>query len=173
MNIYEIEAEFRHLQEALENQEIPDEVYADMIDCMDFELEAKADGYAKVIRNMESSINSLAAEANLLNTKKKTLETRVDKLKSTLLTALLNIKGEKVQGEIFGFAVRNSERVEVPDIRRFFEAMEANPEDKQLYVTVKHTETPNKTEIKKAIKNGAEIPGAVIVQNKTLQVKVG
>lgn len=97
----------------------------------------------------------------------------MDRLKANLLTALLNIKGEKVKGEIFGFSVRKSERVEMTDEREFFEVMDANPNEKAVYVTVNHKETPNKAEIKKALKKGVKIPGARIMTNKNLQLKVG
>lgn len=173
MNIYEITGEYKHLQEALESGEISDEEYNDMLECMDFELEAKADGYGAVIRNMEATINAISAEESLLSARRKALENRVDRLKANLLTALLNIKGEKVKGEIFGFSVRKSERVEMTDEREFFEVMDANPNEKAVYVTVNHKETPNKAEIKKALKKGVKIPGARIMTNKNLQLKVG
>ena len=70
-----------------------------------------------------------------------------------------NVK--KVDTGKFKVSLRKSKKVEILDETKI-------PLD---YMNEKHEWTPNKTELARALKAGAEIEGAVLVENESLQVK--
>lgn len=74
MNLYEITGALMKLQTLLEDPEVDQQLVEDCINDYTEELEVKADGYVKVIRNMEGTIAAIKQEQDRLAAKKKTLE---------------------------------------------------------------------------------------------------
>ena len=105
MNIYEITNEYLHLQEAMENEELTEEEYADMLDCMDFELENKVDGYCYVMKNIDVTAKALKAEEDKLKARRKALEKRLERLQETLVDSMKVIGKEKIKGNVFGIKI--------------------------------------------------------------------
>lgn len=172
MNIYEITEQYAIIQNAIENEEITEEEYAVMLECMDFELTEKADGYAYVLRNIELTAEALKKEADRLNAKRKAIEGRAETLKKSLLYALEAMGKDRVKGTAFGFRIGKSKETVITDSKAFFEGL-AGTENYNRFVTEKHEAKPNKTAIKKAIGEGEEIAGAAVVENRRLVLVTG
>lgn len=121
------------------------------------DLTIKADAYMTVIKGKEATIEMLDKEIKRLTAMKKTEDNQIKRLKSFLLNAVTAFG--KFNTDRFKFSTRNSEAVEI-------ENEELLPED---YWVIK--QTPNKAAIKAALKGGAEINGATLKTNTSLNVR--
>ena len=72
------------------------------------EIENKADGYAKVIRNMEGQIDAFKTEEKRLAEKRKSLEHAVDRLKGNLFDSMQKTGKKKFKTDLFSFAIQKN-----------------------------------------------------------------
>lgn len=125
------------------------------------ELEVKSVGYAHVIRKIEGDVDLIAAEIKRLQALKKAKETTVDRLKTSIESAMDLYGIRKVETPTMVLSLRPSESVTVEDEIVL-------PKE---YVVAKTTYSPDKVAIKKAIKAGEKISGATITVNQNLQIR--
>lgn len=104
MNLYELTAVYKRLQDQLENGDDVEGIIAVIGD----ELEAKADGYARVIRNMESQIKAFKDEEKRIAENRKKLETGVERLKNNLFESMKATGKEKFKTELFSFSIQKN-----------------------------------------------------------------
>ncbi len=125
----------------------------------------KAEGYAKLILKWDSEIDAAAAEIKRIQAIKKTKENSVGRLKETLKAALLVCGQEDAKGvkrfetPLVKLSTRKSYAVEITDEN-------ALPED--CFVIKKEV---SKTAIKEMLEAGAEIDGASMKENISVQIK--
>jgi hypothetical protein len=124
------------------------------------ELEVKSIAYVEVIKAKESFNTRIEEEIKRLQAMKKSNDKLVDRLKNNLLNAV-NLFGNFEAG-FLKFSTRKSTSVVV--------TIEANDLPKE-FKTIKVTEAPDKTAIKKAIEQGQEIEGCILVTKLNLQIK--
>jgi len=102
MTLYELTGEYMALLSALEEGD--DELLDDLLR-IEGDIEAKAEGYAKVIRNLEAEIDALKAEEKRLNDRRKTGEKSLDRIKRAL-KASMEITGKTdFKSGIFKFKI--------------------------------------------------------------------
>lgn len=104
MNLYELTAVYKRLQDQLENGDDVEGIIAVIGD----ELETKADGYARVIRNLESQIKAFKDEEKRIAENRKKLETGVERLKSNLFDSMKVTGKEKFKTDLFSFAIQKN-----------------------------------------------------------------
>jgi len=126
----------------------------------------KAESYTKLILKLESDVEAASAEIKRIQDLKKTKENTVKRLKTTLRDALMIFGRQdaktgamKYETPLFKLSIRTSNAVEVND--------EAILPDE--FWAIKRE--VSKTLISTAIKDGREVPGASMVENKSLQIK--
>ena len=78
----------------------------DTMEGLDFEFEAKADGYAKIIRNLTSDVEGLKAEIERLQSRKRTIENNITALKNRLEDSMIQTGKEKFKTELFSFNIQ-------------------------------------------------------------------
>lgn len=125
------------------------------------QLESKSIAYLEVIKDREAYINNAKEEIKRLQAIVKVNDNLVNRLKNNLLTAVKTFGSFEVGFVKFG--TRKSTTVEVSD-----DMINQLPKE---YKTIKVTETPNKTAIKKALQQGVEIDGCRLIQNENLSIK--
>ena len=111
MNIYELTAEYLHLQEVFENLDSTDEDYkalAELLEITENNIEEKAENYAKVIKNFEAGVTGLKAEEKRLAEKRKRLETSIETLKLNLYNAMIATGKRKFEKGVFKFAIQKN-----------------------------------------------------------------
>jgi hypothetical protein len=108
MNLYDMTADFLKLQQLLEDPEIDQELVTAAIQDLEGEIEWKADGYARIIKNMEANIDAIKAEKNRLDSKKKQLENSIDRLKSNLQECMIITGKTKFKTDLFSFAIQKN-----------------------------------------------------------------
>lgn len=168
MKLYEIANEYLSLLEMAENEEIPPEVLADTLEAIGGEIEEKADNIGCVLKEIEAEINAFKAEEQRLAERRKRKEKLYEKLKTYLSETLQRIGVDRVETTRNIISFRKSEAVEVDEEKFLKWANEQFNRDDLIIST--YTEKANKTEIKKELKAGIEIPGAVLVTKKNLQL---
>ena len=162
--LYEITQDYLQIQHMMEDPELDPKTLADTMEGIEGELEVKADGYAKVIRNMESDISAIKAEMTRLSDRKKTIEKNIQTLKLALQKAMEITGKTKFKTELFSFGVRTNTPAVVMD-EQYIENI---PER-----FLKYSEpTINKVAIKEAIQNGENLEGlAHLEQGSSLMIK--
>ena len=108
MNLYELTADFLELQAMLEDPEAETQAITDTMDAIEGEIEWKADGYARVIKNMQGSITAIIAEQDRLQAKKNLLESGVKRLKDNLQAAMIATGKTKFKTDLFSFAIQKN-----------------------------------------------------------------
>lgn len=119
--------------------------------------EEKIDNILCWMRNLEADEKAYAEEEARFKAKKTQAKNKRERLKS-FTQYILN--GEKFKNEHFSVSYRRSEKVEVADIK-------AIPSE---FLKIKEPEA-DKMAIKKAIKDGAEVPGVRLEENVSMIIK--
>lgn len=153
MNLYQIDAEIMKLID-YETGEILD---WDKLDELQAAKEQKIENIALYIKNLNAEAAALKAEKDAFAERQKAAERRAEGLKQYLTNAL---KGEKFKTTKVNISFRSSETLEIAD-------GVVIPDD---YLRYKEPEI-NKTELKKAIKDGLLLEGVSIVKNQNIQIK--
>ena len=124
------------------------------------ELEVKSIAYVEVIKQRESFNARIDEEIKRLQAIKKANDNLVLRLKNNLLNAV-NMFGNFEAG-FLKLSTRKLKSVEV--------TIDTNDLPKE-FKSIKVTEAPDKTAIKKAIESGQEVKGCRIVENINLAIK--
>ena len=104
MNLYELTAVYQRLQDQIE----AGEDYEGILAVIGDEIETKADGYARVIRNMESQAAAFKEEEKRIAEKRKRLETSIERLKQNLFDSMKITGKEKFKTELFSFSIQKN-----------------------------------------------------------------
>ena len=156
MKLYEI----TELQKELEREDDA-EIKQDLQELIEFELKNKSNNIIYVIKNLEGNNTAIDAEIERLQALKKRNSSNIDKIKSNILWFMQQNNIDSIKTDLATFSKRKSESTDI-------ENMEQIPQE---FITIKQTFVPDKTAIKKAIKEGREVAGAKVIINYSLQVK--
>ena len=161
MKLYEISVFYNQLMEAVENGDIAIDDMKDTLDAISEDLNTKINNICKLMRNLESDEKAFKEEATRLYDCAKRAKEKREYLKEYVDETLKSMGISKVETELFKLSYRKSKAVNIT-------SFEALPDD---YLKV--TTTIDKAGIKKALADGEEVAGAELVENMTLQIKVG
>lgn len=166
MKLYEIANDYIALIEAIENGELPEEAITDTLEAIKAEIEDKADNIACLLKNIEADITAIKAEEDRLKERRQQKERTCKRVEQYLSDTLLKLGVAKVETARNKITFRKSESVEI-DKETFIAWASKNRNDLLKYAQPE----PKKTEIKNAIKGGAEIVGATLVKKQNIQIK--
>lgn len=150
------------------------EIDAAILDCIDeetgeildvgkltklsIERESKIEGVALWVKNLKSDVEALKAERDTFAERAKQASKKLESLSEWLRTSL---NGQRFDTSLVSVSSRKSEAVGITDINVI-------PDE---YVTETITETPDKREIKIALKSGEKVPGCDLVLKDNIQIK--
>jgi thiamine phosphate synthase YjbQ (UPF0047 family) len=159
MNIYEItEIENQIEKIAIENDgEIPDGLLQQLVEKQTESL-VQIEKLCKYIRHLELFQEKAKEEESRIKSIRKQAENRISNIKKYLTPYVY--KNNKIEAGIFKLSIRQSTSVVLAD--DFNDAR---------FITVVQETKINKNDIKKAIKNGEEIKGAILMKHENLQIK--
>ena len=106
--LYELTSEFLQLMDMLEDEECDEQCIMDTLESVEYENEDKADGYAKIIKSLESNVDGLSKEADRLITRKKTYENRIKWLKQNLEMCMRATGKRKFTTDLFSFNIQKN-----------------------------------------------------------------
>ena len=123
-------------------------------------LHIKTQNYISLIKEIDGRTNTIDAEIKRLQALKKHNVSFVDRLKENISTAMKTLEIEEIRTDLNKISFRKSKSVQIEDV-------ELLPND----CVIIEKKPISKTELKKRIENGEIISGAIIVENKNLQIK--
>lgn len=169
MKLYELTDEYNALMQMLDDEtDIPAEALADTLESITAEIEVKADNIACLLKNLDADITAIKAEEARLADRRKSKEAAYDRIKQYLSDELQKADLTKIETARNKITFRRSESVDLlVDETAFINWAEENRDDLLTY----KLPTINKTAIKAAIKEGANIAGAQIVEKQNIQIK--
>lgn len=127
------------------------------LDALQMEREQKLENVAVWFKNTKAEFEAVKAEEDKLRKRKQALANRMDGIKAYLM---LHLEGENISSGRVKTGYHTTK--DVVELDEGFEIPEAYQR-----VTIE----PNKTAIKDAIKGGAEIPGARLVNKVSVTVR--
>lgn len=160
--LYEIDQEILDCVD-METGEILD---SEKLDALQMERERKLEGVALWVKDLNAEAAAVKEEADKLIARKKSLDNKITSLKNWLLYAL---DGEKLKTPRCNVYQTHSQRVAVADeekLIRYLQTIE-NPE---RFLRFREPEL-RKDEIKKALKDRIEIPGAELETTESVVIK--
>ena len=125
------------------------------------ELQTKAIDYGFVIKAFDDEIDVIDKEIERLEERKAYVKRNKDRMKSIVSSAMEEFGITKIKSETLQLSFRKSESVEIVDERLVDEK----------FKKVKTEVSLDKTAIKNAIKNGADVQGVKLVEKNNLQIK--
>ena len=157
MNLYELSIAFQEVQ----TMELDPEVMKDTLDSIGGTFENKAENMAKLIRNLESDRLAYKEEEDRLKTKRQAVENKLEWLKTYLKDCMKLTGKTKFKSGVFKFSIqKNPVSVNVTNKKIL-------PED----YLIPQPPKVNNTTLKKALKNGIEVPGAELKQTEGLRIR--
>lgn len=106
--LYELTSDWQRLMDFIEDPEADQEIILETWLDLDGELEAKADGYAKVMAEEKARIEALKAEAKRLTTRRQTIENNLDRLKGALADMMKATGKRKFKTDLFSFGIQKN-----------------------------------------------------------------
>lgn len=129
----------------------------DDLDAIEMEFRDKVENVALMVKNFLSDAEAYKREKESFAKKEQAAKNKAERLKAYLAG---NLGGEKFKSDRVTISYRKSDSVEITDAA-------ALP---VKYLRTKEPE-PNKAEIKKALKAGEEVSGAVLIEKESIQIK--
>lgn len=166
MKLYEITEQLKNVAELLTNPEFAEnqDVQA-ALDAIQEDFDKKAESVVYVIKNAESEVGAIDVEIKRLQAMKKQRQNGIERIKDYLKINMASTDTKSIKCPLFSISYREQAGGAVELDEELFLSNNVNED----FVTVKIT--PNKTEIKKALKDGVEIVGAKLVDSKVLTIR--
>lgn len=171
--LYDIDERLRMLEEYsvdIETGEILDNEtdFKNVYEEIKMDLQTKIEQTLCFVKNLNADIQALKSEEDKLKKRRQAKENLVNRLKRMVNDHVIlqcendaELNAYKFETPKCRLSYRKSEVVDVYDL-------DSIPSE---YITIKTEKTANKTDIKKAIKDGKEISGATIQTNYNMQIK--
>lgn len=105
--LYEITDKYKFIQSLIEDG-ADEEVFAEALANNDADLADKLEGYAMVIKNIESDVEGYKTEEKRLATRRKSMENKIKRMKESMQQAMIAANERKIQGERFTFTVQKN-----------------------------------------------------------------
>jgi SpoVK/Ycf46/Vps4 family AAA+-type ATPase len=159
MRLYELSQNYLQLMNMIEDME--DDALKDTLESIEDEIHSKAENIAKLMRNIDGDIDAIKTEEKRLADRRKALENRKNGLKQ-YVEDQLNLTGiDKVKTATFTIAIQNNPpSVHIDDhehIPTTYWVAQEPKLDKKLLLQY--------------LKDGNEINGVRLVQNRSLRIR--
>jgi predicted ribosome quality control (RQC) complex YloA/Tae2 family protein len=159
--LYSLTEEYQELMSMALDPDVDPEALADTLEGIEGEIENKADGYAKVMRNLDADASAIKEEIARLTERKKRIEANVDRMKKSLETAMRLTGKTKFKTSLFSFNIqKNPAALKIDNPDRVPEEF-LIPQDPKI----------NTTAIKRELKEGTVFDWCHLEQGESLRIK--
>lgn len=158
--LYELTEQYTELLNAIETDDpklLEDTIASTGIN---EDLNKKFEGYGQVINQAKADMNEVSEEIKRLQTKKRTYDNNIKRLKQALIDSLAAVGKDRIKTSLFSFSIKNTRAVDVTSV-----------EDLPVDYLVPQPSKPDKKAIKEAIESGQDVPGATIKFNESLVIR--
>lgn len=149
--LYELTGQFQQLLELASTGDIDQEALNDTLEGLGGEIELKADGYAKVIRELEGQVVMLKCEIDRLSNKKTSIENNIKTMKESLEMTMRATGKTKFKTDLFSFNIAKNGGKQPIEFTG-----EATTEYTKTVIQV------DSEKIRQALENGQKLPFAVL-----------
>jgi len=164
MQLYKLADEYQALLLAVEASEgVLDEDSEKALDEIQEDFAAKVENVAKLVRAREAERDAIKAEADRLAKRARACDGQARWLKEYIKHQMMRAKREVVEGEILKVRLQNN-----PASCNVLD-QSALPEDFIREIPAKFE--PDKKSIIAALKDGAKVPGAELVQGQSVRIR--
>lgn len=161
MTLYQLTDTFKQVLEMAQDPSIDAQAIADTLEGIGGEIEDKADGYAKVIKELEADSDKLTAEITRLTDRKKALQNNIKRMKESLTAAMQATGKIKFKTDLFSFNVQKNPPTLVIDDENNIPTEYYIPQEPKLDTTV----------IKELLKSGTELGFAHLEQGEGVRIR--
>lgn len=162
MTLYELEGQWLELMEMAEDPDTEPEVFADTLEALEGELEAKADGYAMVLRQMKADSETCREEERRLAARRKSIDGRMEKMKESLMDMMRLTGKPKFRTERFSYSIAKNPPSLALDV-----PVEELPEE----FRIPQPDKPDSAAIAERLKAGEVLPFAHLEQGTHLNIR--
>lgn len=116
--LYQLTDAYQELLSMALDPDVDPEALADTMEGLEGEIETKADGYAKVMRELRAVADARKAEAKRLTDGAKSIEANIDRMKSALEAAMRLTGKTKFKTALFSFGIQKNPpalKIDMPD----------------------------------------------------------
>jgi hypothetical protein len=164
ITLYELAAEVRAVADQLADMDLPPEVVSDTLESITLPLEQKAVAVAAFARNLEATAEQIEQAEKAMYARRKAMQNRAKHLRDYLLASMQHAGISKIDHPQFVIAVRtNPESVLIHDERQIPIDYMRQPDPPPP--------VPDKNLIKSALKDGYDVPGALLQRTQRLDIK--
>ena len=103
--LYELTGQYQLLLALMEDPDVDPQLIDDSLEAVSGEIEAKADGYAKVRLELLNQKAALKAEIERLSARVRTIDRNVDRMMESLKNGLIAADKPKFKTELFSFTI--------------------------------------------------------------------
>lgn len=161
MTLYELTGSLLELLEVAENGEIDKDILKDTLEAIEGEIEFKADGYAKVIKELEGRSEMLGNEADRLLARKSAIDKNIKSMKEHLQKSMIATGKTKFKTELFSFNIQKNPASLVID----------NPKAIPMDLLIPQEPKINNTAIKEMLKDGLTLDYAHLESSESLRIR--
>lgn len=106
--LYELTSIYENLLVMLYDEQTDEQMILDTLESIEGEIEDKADGYAKLIRELLGDAEKIKVEKQRLEARQKVYENRAKLLKDRLQEAMIKTGKTKFKTELFSFNIQKN-----------------------------------------------------------------
>ena len=103
--LYELKEEFKMLLDMMEDDSTDEEMIQNSLEGIECEIEIKAEGYAKILKELEGQAEAVRKEISRLDDKYGKIVANMDRLKTNLKIAMNETGKKKIQTDLFTISV--------------------------------------------------------------------
>mgnify|MGYP000853085049 FL=1 len=161
MNIlYDLTDKLTSLQRQAESGNVDPQAIADTMEMVEGDFEDKAVGYVQVYKSIDADVKEIDAEIKRLQERRSSFKNNANTIKQRLVQAMVETGHEHIKTPLFTIYTRRTVSVQAPE-----DPNKLPPE------FIKTTLMVNKSDLKKALQAGREVPNARLVENIGLGVR--
>ncbi len=105
-SLYELTEDFKTILEMMQDPEMDPGMIEEAMRQVEGDFDTKAEGYCKVIKELEGKALVISNEIDRLSKLQKTAENNIANLKEILLRSMVATNKEKIDGELFKLTVK-------------------------------------------------------------------
>ena len=161
MTLYELTDDYRNLLEMAQNPDIDGQAIKDTLEAIQGDIEEKADGYAKVIKELSADTDKITAEIKRLTDRKNTIQNNIAYMKQSLTSAMTVTGNTKFRTDLFSFNIQKNPPALVVDDENAIPQEYLIPQEPKV----------DKKAIIDFLKGGNEVPYAHIEQSEGVRIR--
>lgn len=161
MTLYEMTDNYKAVLEMAQNPDIDEQAIKDTLESIQGDIKEKADGYAKVIKELDWETDKLTAEIKRLTDRKNTIQNNIAYMKQSLKEAMTVTGNLKFRTDLFSFNIQKNPPTLIVDNEETIPSKYLIPQEPKI----------DKKAIIDFIKNGNKVTYAHIEQSEGVRIR--